>query len=159
MASLPKTQMPEELPQRRWLRHQVPDEVNDPDPVFFLTICCRERGGNQLATGKVWTSLEETILHRNDAGVWRCTLFLAMPDHIHGIFRFSGDPPMKSAIAHWKRWTSTKLNLRWQKGFFDHRLRDEANAIAKRGYILHNPVRAGLVATPEDWPYVHDTFR
>jgi hypothetical protein len=41
-----------------------------------------------------------------------------------------------------------------QEGFFDHRIRSNESAEEKRQYILMNPVRAGLVARPEDWPYV-----
>ena len=147
-----------DLPQRKWLRHEVPETVSGLDPVFFLTVCCQERKHNQLATDSIWTELLKTIIHRNESGLWNCTLFLVMPDHVHGIFSFSGKKPMKDVIADWKRWTATQLKINWQKGFFDHRLRDEPNAIAKRRYILNNPVRAGLVEHFSDWPYYHDSL-
>jgi hypothetical protein len=41
-----------------------------------------------------------------------------------------------------------------RRGFFDHRLRREESLRDKADYILHNPVRKGLVARPEDWPRV-----
>jgi hypothetical protein len=37
--------------------------------------------------------------------------------------------------------------------FFEHRLQGDESLDEKAGYILENPVRAGLVAKPEDWPY------
>jgi len=40
-----------------------------------------------------------------------------------------------------------------QKDFFEHRLRSDESAQEKSDYILVNPVRAGLVPKPEDWPY------
>ena len=41
----------------------------------------------------------------------------------------------------------------WQKGFFDHILRGEESYSTKWEYVRENPVRAGLVTCPEDWPY------
>ena len=149
----------DKLPQRKWLRHEVPSQVPDYDPIFFLTICCQKRGLNQLATPSIWPQLLETITHRNESKTWRCSLFLAMPDHAHGLFRFHGQKPMKELIADWKRWTARQLEIEWEKGFFDHRLRDESNAIAKRTYILNNPVRANLIEKPTDWPYLYDEFQ
>ena len=61
-----------------------------------------------------------------------------------------------SAIAEWKRWTARQEGIHWQKGFFDHRLRNNASLMEKREYILLNPTRAGLVAKPSDWPYLFD---
>ena len=42
----------------------------------------------------------------------------------------------------------------WQDGFFDHVLRDCESYGEKWEYMRMNPVRAGLVVRPEDWPYV-----
>ena len=41
----------------------------------------------------------------------------------------------------------------WQEGFFDHVLRSSESYGEKWEYVRMNPVRAGLCATPEDWPY------
>lgn len=41
----------------------------------------------------------------------------------------------------------------WQKGFFDHVMRNGESALQKWLYIRENPVRAGLVGCAEDWPY------
>jgi hypothetical protein len=41
----------------------------------------------------------------------------------------------------------------WQPGFFDHLLRTADSYSAKWQYVWENPVRAGLVAQPEEWPY------
>jgi hypothetical protein len=41
----------------------------------------------------------------------------------------------------------------WQRDFFEHRLRSHQHVDAKRAYLRQNPVRAGLVAHPDDWPY------
>lgn len=41
----------------------------------------------------------------------------------------------------------------WQAGFYDHRCRDENDIEEKMVYIEHNPVRADLVSSAEQWPY------
>ena len=41
----------------------------------------------------------------------------------------------------------------WQTGFFDHVLRSGESYGEKWEYVRMNPVRAGLAARPEDWPY------
>ncbi|MGD9420257.1 MAG: transposase [Verrucomicrobiota bacterium JB025] len=148
-----------EKPKRSWLRHGVPEQVGDVDPVFFLTICCQQRGLNQLAKEPAWSFLLETVERRNARGIWHCSLFLAMPDHVHGLFRFAGTSGMKDAVADWKRWCGSRSEIVWQKGFFDHRLRSWESGEEKRRYILMNPVRAGLVEHPDHWPFVYDGSR
>ena len=41
----------------------------------------------------------------------------------------------------------------WQRGFFDHVLRSDESYAQKWNYVRQNPVRAGLVANADDWPY------
>ena len=41
----------------------------------------------------------------------------------------------------------------WQRGFFDHVLRKDESYGQKWTYVRDNPVRAGLVANADDWPY------
>jgi len=47
----------------------------------------------------------------------------------------------------------SKLKSFWQPGFFDHLLRRDESYAQKWDYVWRNPVRAKLVAQPEDWPY------
>ena len=44
-------------------------------------------------------------------------------------------------------------HCRWQPNSFHHRLRRQENYTEKWNYVRENPVRKGLVKTPEDWPY------
>jgi len=41
----------------------------------------------------------------------------------------------------------------WQREFFDHVLRSEESYAEKWEYVRQNPVRAGLAAHVEDWPF------
>ena len=77
-----------------------------------------------------------------------------MPDHIHMIASFGRERKMIPVVSAWKRYLSTQHGIVWQKNFFDHRLRSEASARRETDYILQNPVRAGLVQTAAEWPFV-----
>lgn len=41
----------------------------------------------------------------------------------------------------------------WQRRFWEHELRDDVDYAAHFDYIHYNPVKHGLVASPQDWPY------
>jgi len=41
----------------------------------------------------------------------------------------------------------------WQRRFWDHIIRDEDDLKMHVDYIHYNPVKHGLVARPEDYPY------
>ena len=41
----------------------------------------------------------------------------------------------------------------WQRGCWDTQLRLGENFAAKCEYVRNNPVRAGLVANADEWPY------
>ena len=77
-----------------------------------------------------------------------------MPDHLHALVACPRDEDLAKMVATWKRFTAHDAGIAWQKGFFDHRLRNDESLQEKAHYIRMNPVRKGLVAQPEDWPYV-----
>jgi putative transposase len=41
----------------------------------------------------------------------------------------------------------------WQRRFWEHHIRDEADFAAHCDYIHYNPVKHGLCEYPADWPY------
>jgi putative transposase len=127
--------------------------VNSESEVYFITICCIPRGANQLANTRIWRAIEETLTIRESNGDLLCRLVLAMPDHLHGLLSFPGSKSMKSVISAFKSWLAKQQGIQWQRDFFDHRLRNEVSAAEKAKYIQMNPVRAGLAANPQDWPY------
>ena len=49
----------------------------------------------------------------------------------------------------WKQRTGNTL---WQKGYFDRVLRSDESDLEVIAYIIDNPVRAGLVRSPEEYP-------
>jgi len=129
-------------------------------PIYFITSCTQGRDP-LLANDTVhrlfsteWQTAE--IRHG-----WRIGRYVIMPDHVH--FFCAALPeakPLAKFMQRWKEWTGKSVlsALRrpaplWQHRFFDHVLRTPESYAEKWSYVSQNPVRAGLSATPEAWPY------
>jgi putative transposase len=41
----------------------------------------------------------------------------------------------------------------WQRGYYEHRLRDEDDLLVQARYIVANPLRRGLAERIEGYPY------
>jgi putative transposase len=61
---------------------------------------------------------------------------------------------LAQTLGAWKGFTARACGVKWQRDFFDHRLRHDESWRAKSEYIAQNPVRAQLAASAEEWPYV-----
>jgi putative transposase len=146
--------VPVSLLTRKQLPHAIPSFVHPDDAVFFITICCRSRGDNQICLSEIATGLFDSVAFRNQRGDWWVQFLLLMPDHLHALASFPETAEMRTVVAEWKKFTARTWNIQWQRDFFDHRLRNDESAQQKEEYICQNPVRAGLVKKPEDWPYV-----
>ncbi|MEI6168366.1 MAG: hypothetical protein WCS52_14380 [bacterium] len=85
---------------------------------------------------------------------WWLNLMVVMPDHIHMIACFPGEPGMSATLAGWKAFLARQHGVRWQRNYFDHRLRNDDEFVEKAHYIRMNPVRAHLCKAPEEWKWV-----
>ncbi|MBK9992368.1 MAG: transposase [Verrucomicrobia bacterium] len=122
--------------------------------VVFITICCQQRGVNQLCRPELAQALIKSVRFRQERGDWYAHLFLLMPDHLHALLSFPPESSMKAVVAKWKEYSRRQLGIVWQRGFFDHRLRKAESLDEKVHYIRMNPVRQGLVARAEEWPWI-----
>ncbi|MBC8008599.1 MAG: transposase [Burkholderiales bacterium] len=131
----------------------MPDWVED-GAVYFITICCAERGANQLCVPAVADEIFEAVRFRQTRRDWHVHLLVLMPDHLHALISFGRDKAMKAVLANFKEIVAKKTAVRWQRDFFDHRLRSDESHDEKVAYIRRNPVRKGLVTVAVEWPYV-----
>ena len=141
------------LPQRKTLPHVPPSWVR-PDELFFVTVCCRQRGANVLARATVARMVFDAVERYVADGRWYVRLMVLMPDHVHALAAVPADESLLRVVRSWKRFLARQAGLEWQRDYFDHRLRNDESCEEKCAYIRNNPVRAGLVASPELWPYV-----
>ena len=83
-----------------------------------------------------------------------------MPDHLHLFCAPATFPPtpLKQWVLYWhaevtRNWPSNQQKPIWQKDFFDRQLRTGESYSEKWDYVWRNPVRAGLVPHPDQWPF------
>jgi putative transposase len=74
---------------------------------------------------------------------------------LHAIIGFPREPGMESTVKNWKKFVAMQFKIKWQRDFFDHRLRNDQELQEKTCYILMNPVRKGLCERAEDWVWVY----
>lgn len=139
-----------ELPQRRTLHHAAPAWVQD-SALYFITVCTLPRGVNQLCVPSVSGQVLKSAEHYQTTGKWWLKIFLLMPDHWHALVSVPKEESLPTVVRTWKSYQARTLGIKWQDGFFDHRLRSDE---LKAEYIRMNPVRAGLAKRVEEWAYV-----
>jgi REP element-mobilizing transposase RayT len=93
------------------------------------------------------------------------TAAVVMPNHVHLLVKALRDPAgwpyelpvllhsLKSASAHSVNKLLSRNGQVWQNESFDHVLRSYESLKAKCEYVRQNPVRAGLVDCPNEYPW------
>lgn len=119
--------------------------------MFFLTVCTEKRADAPLLPLADGILAAARAFH--ERGNWFLRLILIMPDHVHLLASFPKTAVMSATFGNWKRFLSRHDGIRWQRIFFDHRIRNAAELSEKWDYIRMNPVRKGLVSSPDDWPH------
>lgn len=126
---------------------------------YFLTVCAQRPCVNLCSASLVSLALDE--VHRLDQrGEWhlRCAVF--MPDHIHLLVTLKNERDLSAVVRSFKGRLTPRLReiqVRWQPGFYDHRLRRAGDLLPVFLYIFLNPYRAGLCPLGKAWPsyYCH----
>jgi putative transposase len=124
----------------------------------FLTICTHQRQRwfvDAVSVERATAQLRRTAR----AHAYALSAWCFMPDHLHVVIealaswanseKFALTFKQRSAFAH----ASAGGGHLWQRGFHDRLLRDNEKVWEMACYVLENPVRAGLVAHPADYPF------
>ena len=101
----------------------------------------------------------------------KCVGFVVMPDHVHAIIWLPTPGRLSSFIHAWKRKSSFHVrnwyrehapryfegfgegDRFWQAKYYPFEIYSRRKLEEKLRYMHENPVRAGLVARPVDWPW------
>jgi len=120
---------------------------------YFITINCRQRGEDMLGRNGHAKRLLESIQVYETLNKWRVFLVLVMPDHVHLIGSFNHTIGIQPVIKSWKGYHARVNGIEWQRDFFEHRIRNQAEFTKLYYYVLLNPVRKGLVTDWRNWPH------
>ena len=118
-----------------------------------------------------FTADRKAILNREDAPAlfeeawelcdeWTALAYVILPDHIHVLATPSNQeaPTPKRWAKAWKKevskaWPDKSQKPVWKLGSTESFLKTPQDFERKWTVMRQNPVRRGLSATPEDWPY------
>ncbi len=124
----------------------------------------RGLGNCELRNPLAAAIVEENWLFR-DGTDYQLLAWAVMPNHVHLLVEI-GRTPMTNLVRGWKGFTARKINAAlgrkgklWQDDYWDRYIRDEAHYRKVVHYIESNPVKAGLVRSPEQWAFSSARFR
>lgn len=129
------------------------------DAAVFWTLCINQRQTGWLAPQfrEQWSMV---LLHCCARYSLISPGYVLMPDHVHVVLMgLHANSDQLQALKFLKQYTRRFLQpFTWQKQSHDHILRRDERTrgafAAALHYILQNPVRAGIVGDPKEYPYL-----
>jgi putative transposase len=83
-----------------------------------------------------------------------------MPEHLHILLTPGGEASIEKAVQMIKGGSAFKIRKElnytspvWHSGYHDRWIRDSREFRIRRQYIELNPIKAGLVETPNDYAF------
>ena len=128
---------------------------------------CFDRELDRACIGPLWltdpkvaeAAFRELCVAHQCKKLFRLRAYVLMANHVHSLV--SPLAPLSKITQQVKGATAYRANLIlsrthqrfWQDESFDRWVRNPAEGDKIHKYIEHNPVAAGLVTRPEDWPW------
>ena len=148
--------------------------LNDPDPKASYGRRKQYFGRfDQLlaaaGSGPLWlqrpdiAALVGQSLRHFDGRAYRLICYCLIPNHVHLlVYLPPGFPPLTATLQRLKGYTALQANKLlgrtgqfWQRESYDHLIRSAQELQSVVAYIAENPVKAGLVADWQQWPYMY----
>lgn len=126
--------------------------------LHFITFCCyhrRVRLGTEIARNEFVIALERV---RKWYGFF-VVAYVVMPEHVHLLISEPERGSLALSLQMLKQVVSRKLSIThgkepfWQPRYYDFNVWSERKVTEKLRYIHRNPVKRGLVASPEEWAW------
>ena len=100
--------------------------------------------------------IRDALLHFDERR-YRLFAWCIMPNHVHVIARLFPGHALSAVLHSWKSYMAKRVKdligitgSLWQREYYDHLLRNEAEFERAVRYVVENPVKAGL----HNWPFV-----
>ena len=142
-----------------------------PGATWFFTVNLAERKGNRLLIDHI-NALRQAFIQVRHKHPFQIEAAVVLPDHLHCIWTLpTGDDGFSMrwglikgnfsrSIENGERISASRSKRGergiWQRRFWDHLIRDDADYRAHLDYIHWNPVKHGLVKNVVDWE--HSSF-
>lgn len=139
-----------------------------PGATWFFTVNLAQRRGNRLLVEKI-DLLRLAFEHVKERWPFRVEAVVILPDHLHCIWTLPpGDADFSTrwnlikgqfsrSLEKGERISRSREKRRerglWQRRFWEHLLRDQADFNNHIDYIHWNPVKHGWAKRVVDWPY------
>ncbi len=135
---------------------------------ILFTVNLLQRHNNDLLVTHI-NELRHVVNDVKTRFPFKIHAWVVLPEHLHCIWEL---PPSDADFA--TRWRLIKMNFSkslpkiehrnevrqrrgergiWQRRYWEHLIRDEADYCAHMDYVHINPVKHGYVACVKDWPY------
>jgi putative transposase len=134
---------------------------------YFFTVNLAERSADTLV--RRIDDLRAVIDTVKAAHPFSLVAMVALPEHLHAIWRLppgDADYPTRWSLikAGFSRRLDTGEHRRpsrvakrergiWQRRYWEHQIRDDADLARHLDYVHYNPVKHGWVSRPVDWPH------
>ena len=129
-----------------------------PNLPCFVTIATKGKQAifSHKGLAENFVALLRTVCKENNIPLYA---YCIMPDHAHfllsasetkGIIEFVREIKSRSTKLAWQHGYRGTI---WQRSFYDHFLRRDEDCTLVANYIVHNPVRNGIVEHWEDYPF------
>ncbi|MBI3285706.1 MAG: transposase [Burkholderiales bacterium] len=139
-----------------------------PGATWFFTVNLLQRRGNDLLVREI--ALFRQVLRRvRQRYPFQIDAWVVLPEHMHCVFTLpAGDSDfslrwrlIKSGFSRALPKTEALSAVRqaagergiWQRHYWEHLIRDEADFQRHVDYVHVNPLKHGLVQRVGDWPY------
>ncbi|MFA6041268.1 MAG: transposase [Methylophilus sp.] len=135
---------------------------------YFFTLNLLKRKDNDLLVKHV-NVLKNAIKQVKQAHPFIIHAWVILPDHMHCVIELPQDDldfatrlrlikiNFSKALPKTEYRSPVRLKRGergvWQRRYWEHLIRDEADYIAHIDYVHINPVKHGLVKQVKDWPY------
>ena len=123
---------------------------------YFITICCYGRQPLFQSEGARQMMIEWIKTIPNHFSKTSIDCFVVMPDHVHFIlWKQTNEDPSLATVMQWFKTMTTNAYIRgvenrllepfekkvWQRGYYDHIIRNDSDLNEKRQYIMNNPLK------------------
>jgi REP element-mobilizing transposase RayT len=118
-------------------------------------------GSAYLTQAPIGTHIMQTLRFYHERNDYALLAGCVMPNHVHIVVSLSDEAPLLArTLQKIKSFTARHINglqgstsRVWQPESYDHRIRSTRELQNVLAYVLNNPVKAGLVAEWQQWPY------